>query len=602
MSPAFTSGFRLFLLAAAVAACFSGIGYRLYSLQVVEAGELALLAERARRQVIVQPARRGNIVDANGGVLATTRTLIELGIDPQSVTPADKEKFSELARLTGIPLEEIREAAARRTTRGPSGFADDVRLVRWVKLHDGIDEVSYGKVLDLGLRSVYGNRRYVRFYPGNELAAHLLGFLNREETPVGGIESHLDFYLRGQEGWVESERDGRRRELVQFRNREVRPTDGLHAALTIDHFIQHVVEEELGRIAETFTPQGATVIVSDPVTGAVLAMGNYPTFDLNRFHLEPIAHQRNLAITDVLEPGSTFKIVPAAGALNERLVTPSTVFNCGISSIEVGNRMVRLPRDHRPFGELTVEGIMVKSSNIGVAHLGVMLGSRRLHDYASRFGFGEPTGFPLGGEVRGTLHPVRNWDGLTITRLPMGHAVSATPLQIHQATGAVANGGVLMRPMLVNRVFNDAGETVVSFAPEARRRVISGETARTISGMLRKAAAPGGTAAQAEIRGYEVAGKTGTTQKIVNGRYSNRHHVASFSGFFPASNPRVVMTIIIDEPQTTGSAYGGLVAAPSFKRVAEQLIPYLGIRPSDGSENYFALERDIHDHLRQTGF
>lgn len=601
MSPAFASSARLGMVCLLVLAGFGGIGARLYTLHVVDADSLAQMAERTRRQIVVQPARRGNIVDAKGQILATTRTQIELGVDPQVLRKEDRGKWPELALLLKLSPRELEELMTRRTARGDSGFSEDVRLVRWTKLHDGVDETIYRKVLDLDIRGVYGNRRYSRLYPGQELASHVLGYLNREETPVTGVERFMDFYLRGQDGWLESERDGRRQELVQFRSREVSPSNGLHVQLTVDMVVQHIVEEELRHITKEFNPNGATIIVSEPVTGYILGLGNFPTFNLNEYNTSPLANQRNLAVTDLLEPGSTFKIVPVAGALNDRLVSPETIFDCGLSSIQVGNRSVRLPRDHKPFGEMSVTEIVAKSSNIGVAHLGVQLGSHRLYEYAHRFGFGHPTGFPLGGEVRGTLHEVRNWDGLTITRLPMGHAVSATPMQIHFAMAALANEGILMRPQVVHRAFNEKGDTVVSFPPAPRRRVVSGETARAVSEMLMLVPTSKGTAPQAAIPGFEVAGKTGTTQKIIDGRYSNRHHVASFSGYFPASNPRVVITVIIDEPRTSANAYGGIVAGPSFKRIGEQLIQYLGIRPSDDPQHYFALEGPSHDRSRQSG-
>ncbi len=598
MSPAFTSSWRLGLVCILVLASFSGIGTRLYVLHVVDAAKLSEVVERNRQQIVVQPARRGSIVDRKGNLLATTRSQVRLGVDPQALREEDRDKWPELADMIGMPFSELEKAMSRRTVPGSSGFADDVRLVRWQKLHDGLSETEYQAVMELGVRGVYGNRRFSRFYPGRELASHLLGYLNREETAVTGVERSMDFYLSGQDGWVESERDGRRQELVQFRSREVTPTDGLHVQLTLDAVIQHMVEEELRRIVDEHNPKGATIIVTDPSTGYILGLGNYPTYDLNEYNTAPMDDQRNRAITDVLEPGSTFKVVPVAAALNEALVDPETVFDCGISSIQVGNRSVRLPRDHRQFGDMTVAEIVTKSSNIGVAHMGVLMGADLLYDYSSRFGFGEATGFSLGGEVRGTLHEVRNWDGLTITRLPMGHAISATPLQIHSAMAALANDGILMRPQVVARALNDAGEAVVSFPPSARRRVVSSETARTVSSMLVHAAGPEGTAPRAAIPGFEVAGKTGTTQKIVDGRYSNRHHVASFSGFFPASQPRVAMTIIVDEPRGGGNAYGGVVAAPSFKRIGEQLIPYLRIDPGEDEPPFFALEGNYHDTTR----
>lgn len=601
MSPAFASSFRLGAVCLVILAAFGGIGARLYTLHVVDGDKLSGIAQSNRRKIEVLQARRGRILDQHGNVLATTRAQIVLGVDPQSLREEDREKWPQLAQLIGMPLSGLEALMNHRTSQGTSGFSEDVQLVRWVKLHDALGEDDYQEVRDLNIRGVYGNRRFDRFYPGEELAAHLLGYMNREEVAVSGIERSMDFYLRGQDGWRESERDGRRNELAQFRSREVAPSDGLNVQLTIDMVVQHMIEEELRLVVAEHNPYGATIIVSEPVTGYILGMANYPTFNLNEYNTEPIAHQRNRAISDVMEPGSTFKIVPVAGALNEHLVNPETVFDCNITTIQVGNRVAGLPRDHRPLGEISVTEIVAKSSNVGAAHLGVKLGSHRLYDYAHRFGFGESTGFPIAGEVGGTLHEVRNWDGLTITRMPMGHAISATPLQIHFAMATIANRGILMRPQMVRRAFNDAGETVVSFAPDPRRRVVSEATARELSKMLALVPTSRGTAQQAEIPGFEVAGKTGTTQKIINGRYSSQHHIASFTGFFPASNPRVVMTIIVDDPRSAGSSYGGIVAAPSFKRVGEQLIQYLGIPPGKDPQNYFALEGASYDRTSQSG-
>ncbi len=580
MTPAFASSFRLGLLCLVVLAGFSGIGVRLYHLQVLEREPLALIAESNRKQVIVHEAKRGGIVDRRGNLLATNRTYVELGVDPQVIRDEDRDKWPELAALIDVPLEELEHRMRTRTAAGESDYAEDVRLVRWRRLHRGLDEPTYEQVRELGIRGVYGNRTYRRVYPSGELAAHIVGYANREGRGTIGVEHAMDFYLRGEDGWMESERDGRRRELMQFRTREVPATDGLNIELTLDSMVQHVIEEELGRIVDEFSPKGATIIVSEPDTGHLLGLGNYPTFDLNHYNVADIAHQRNLAVTDVLEPGSTFKIVPVAAAFNENLIEEDQVFDAGVSVVKYRGRRVSLPRDHREMGEVTVEEIVRQSSNRGVAYMGLLLGERRLYDYSRAFGFGERTGFPLIGERSGTLHSVGNWDGLTITRLPMGHALSATPLQIHYAMGALANEGMLMEPRIIRRAFNERDETVFEFTPQARRRAVSERTAERVSRLLVRAVAPGGTAPQGEIPGYEVAGKTGTTQKIVDGRYSRQHHVASFSGYFPASNPKVVITVIVDEPTSAGPSYGGVVAAPSFRRIGVELIPYLGIEPT----------------------
>lgn len=601
MSKAFVSTARAALVSSAVAFAFCVLIGRLFYLHVWEQEALLEHVESNRKMVQIVEARRGNIVDNRGNLLATTHTTIDLGVDPQSARETDQEKFTELANLIDQPLEKVIRAIETKTRRG-SDHAQAVSLIKWAYLAKGLDEDTYDKVRELGIKGVYGNRKYSRTYPSGKLAAHVLGYVNHEETPVTGVERFFDYYLRGQDGWRETERDGRRRELAQFRAREVAPADGLNVALSVDLMVQHIVEQEVARLAAEYNPESVSVIVSEPSTGAVMAMANYPTYDPNEFYNTkkyPIDSQRNRALTDLIEPGSTFKIVPAAAALNEGIVAPEDIFQTGVERVSYKGRSLKLPSDHHTYDSLSMHDIVVKSSNRGAAHLGLILGENRLHDYAEAFGFGEKTGFDLGGEVSGTLHSVKNWDGLTITRLPMGHAVSATPMQIHGAMSVIANKGVLMEPLIAERVFDAAGNDIVHFSPKAKRRVVSTEVAQTVADMLVDVVGKDGTARKAAIDNYSVAGKTGTTQKIVNGKYSRQHHVASFSGFFPANNPALVITVVVDEPQLKGVGYGGSVSAPAFRNIAEACIAYLGIRPSRPDASFLALKHSRYDRSRR---
>ena len=601
MSKAFVSTARAALVSSAVAFAFCVLIGRLFYLHVWEQEALLEHVESNRRMVQIIEARRGNVVDNRGNLLATTHTRIDLGVDPQSVRETDREKFTELASLIDQPLEKVIRAIETKTRKG-SDHAQAVSLIKWAYLAKGLDEDTYDKVRELGIKGVYGNRKYSRTYPSGKLAAHVLGYVNHEETPVTGVERFFDYYLRGQDGWRETERDGRRRELAQFRAREVAPADGLNVALSVDLMVQHIVEQEVARLAAEYNPESVSVIVSEPSTGAVMAMANYPTYDPNEFYNTkkyPIDSQRNRALTDLIEPGSTFKIVPAAAALNEGIVAPEDIFETGVERVSYKGRSLKLPSDHHTYDSLSMHDIVVKSSNRGAAHLGLILGENRLHDYAEAFGFGEKTGFDLGGEVSGTLHSVKNWDGLTITRLPMGHAVSATPMQIHGAMSVIANKGVLMEPLIAERVFDAAGNDIVHFSPKAKRRVVSTEVAQTVADMLVDVVGKDGTARKAAIDNYSVAGKTGTTQKIVNGKYSRQHHVASFSGFFPANKPALVITVVVDEPQLKGVGYGGSVSAPAFRNIAEACIAYLGIRPSRPDASFLALKHSRYDRSRR---
>jgi len=600
----FTSNYRVVLLAAVVFACLGGVGTRLVFLHVIDRGKLLGYIEQVRRQVVVEPARRGNIYDAHQHLLATNQSVYTLGVDPQVLRESDREKWPELAALLGLPYAQLERALTTKTRRAQTpvqtassdsatatAAARDVeaasvaRPIRWAKLREDIDEATYEKIRALGIKGVYGNRVFRRVYPHNALASHLVGYVNKEGTAAAGVEAYADFYLRGQDGWREGERDGARRELAQFRTREVEPTNGYNVVLSTDIIVQHMVEEELARIARELRPDKATIIVSDARTGFILGMGNYPSFDLNAYAQAPLDVQRNFAITDQIDPGSTFKIVPTAAALNEGLVRPDTRFDCSTEQIEYRGRMLRaMPDTHRHEQPLSVAEIISRSSNIGVARLGMLLGEQRLYDYARAFGFGEKSGFPFGGEISGQLNPVKQWSAIDITRIPAGYSVSATPLQVHYAMGVIASGGELLRPQLIAQVRDASGEVVYSFDRAVRRRVISETTARAMARMLQSVAAPGGTAREAAIPGYEVAGKTGTAQKLVNGRYSNRAHVGSFVGFFPASRPEVVISVIVDNARLPNgrSAYGRIVAAPSFKRIGEQLVQYLDIKPTSG--------------------
>lgn len=578
----FASGYRLVLVAAVVLGSFGGVGVRLVHLHVIDRETLVSYVDRTRRSIVIEEARRGDILDTRGDVLATSRSLIELGVDPQVLEPDDRRKWPQLAELIGMPLAELERVFTTKTRPSGDGSEEPGRPIRWAKLSGTVEESAYAEIMQLGIKGVYGNRTYRRAYPRGQLAAHLIGYVNHEGTAAAGVERYVDFYLGGQDGWRESEKDGLRRELAQFRRREVPATDGYSVVLSIDSVIQHLIEAELQRVVEVFRPEKGTIIVSDARSGFILGLANHPTFDLNEFNRAPLAHQRNIAVTDLIEPGSTFKIVPAAGALDADLVTPGTRIDCSISSIVYRGRPRRFMRDDHAYDQpLTVAEIISRSSNVGAAQLAIRLGDDRFYGYARAFGIGEASGFPFGGEVNGLLAPPAKWSDIDITRIPAGYSVAVTPLQIHYAMSAIASGGELMRPQVIREIRDARGETVYTFGGISRRRVIREAAARQMASMLAGVVGDDGTAAKAALPGYEVAGKTGTAQKLVNGRYSSEAHVGSFVGFFPASRPRVVISVIIDGARMPPGriAYGSSVAAPSFKKVAEQLIPYLDIQP-----------------------
>ena len=590
MRSAFLSPFRFYLVFSAISCVFCSLAGRLVYLQVVKGDALRDSAQNARQNFSVLLARRGDIVDAKGNLLATTRSLVEVGVDPQAVKDEDLPKVSKLAELLNVSEVKILKAFSTKTRLG-NEFNGEVRPIRWTKIADDVEEDVYRRLMELEIKGVYGNFKHSRLYPGKKLASHIVGFINKEGTPSMGVEKTVDYYLRGQAGWREWETDGRRRELLQYRSREVASEDGLNVELSIDRMIQDMVERELASVVDEYDPISASIIVSEPSTGYILAMANAPDFDPNKFNNYEMGNFRNRTMTDVYEPGSVFKIVAAGGAMNENLVTPDSIIDCSTSITMLGNRKYRLPRDDHPLGRVSVEEVVVESSNRGAAKLGIMLGANRFYEYCKSFGFGARTGVGFRGERRGTLHPPKRWDGLTITRMPMGHAVSVTPMQMHSAMAAVASNGILMKPQVVKRVFDSEGKTVVEFKPRSVRRVLRTDVSKSLTGMLAKVVSEG-TAKKAKIKGYLVAGKTGTTKKIIEGKYSSRHHIASFIGFLPANDPRIVISVVVDEPKMKPGriGYGGSVAGPAFKRIGKEVISYLGVRPSQHDEELATMQ------------
>ena len=587
MKNVFISSYRFYLTFFAVLLTFCTLGGRLLHLQVWQSDKYSELAANARKNFIQERARRGDIVDRKGSLLATTKSVVVVGVDPHAFNQDDQGKLHQLAQLLKLDYQTVYDSVTKKfTTKGEQKLSP----VRWVKLQEGIDESTYKQVKQLQVGGVYGNYQHSRFYPNQQLGAHVLGYVNKEGKACMGIELMADYYLKGQDGWIESERDGRRREMPQFRSVEFLAKDGLNVQLSIDRVIQDSVEEEISNLFEKYSPLSVSIIVSQPATGEILAMANGPTFDPNLFNDFPLENQRNRILTDLYEPGSTYKIIPVGGALNEGIIRPDDIVDCSVSRYEVGKKSLRLPKDHHPLGKISLHQVVQKSSNRGAAQVGLKLGADRLYNYSRLFGFGQKTNLGLTGERSGVLHKPKNWDGLTITRLPMGHAVSVTPMQVHCAMSVIANDGIMMKPTLVRKVFDQSGKTVVPFPPRPVRRVVDEEVSREMTDMLVSVVGNEGTARSAMIPGFDVAGKTGTTQKIIDGKYSSNHHVASFSGFFPADNPKAVITVVVDEPKMKRGrlGYGGSVAGPSFRKIANRLISYFGIQPHPKEISYLS--------------
>jgi cell division protein FtsI/penicillin-binding protein 2 len=454
----------------------------------------------------------------------------------------------------------------------------------------GVDEKKLLKTEQASYRAcrqkaVFAENFPVRVYPNQSLAAHVLGYAQTEDVDINGnvvseilgtdgIEKTMDEKLSGVAGWRLTETDRRGRELVSLRNQDLVARDGLNVVLTIDSVIQGMMESALAEAMEKHSPISISGIAIRPKTGEILAMATLPNFNPNNPGAASADARRDRVVTDVVEPGSTFKIVVISGALNDHLVTLNDMFDCEHGHFPFAGRVLH---DHEPFGTLSVEQIITKSSNIGAAKIGIKMGEDRLHDYISSFGFGARTGLPLPGEVVGISRPVKDWSKVSVAQIPMGQGIAVTRLQMAMAMCAIANNGVLMRPMLVNRLEDQDGNSVVRYAPQSVRRIISESAAKEMTEALKTVVSSEGTAVKAAMDHYTVAGKTGTAQKVEGGAYVHGKYIASFIGFFPADDPELCIAIVLDEPKE--GYYGGQVAGPVFKEIAERAANYLNIRP-----------------------
>jgi len=559
---------RIFLATAAGTLLFTGYSAWLVELQIVRHEEYSqhAAAKNSIRQEI--PARRGLILDRHGEPLAANIPIRTVVADGSHIS--NPQALAKLASpILDIPEQEL--AATLATDR-------KYLVVR--------KELPEQKALDLkkkmaraNLRGLYFEHDAERIYPNGSMLSHTLGFVDHTNTGVQGIEKTMNDYLDGRPGFRHIERDRTGRELVIYRGQERQPLDGYDIRLTIDMGLQAIVEEELENSYDELQPRSIVCILADPKTGAILAMATNPCFDPAKIAEAEPEQMKNRAIIDMYEPGSTFKIVAMAAALEEEEVTPETQIFCENGRFHYGGKILR---DHHGYGNLSVHNVMVKSSNIGSAKLAMKTGSTKYYEYIRRFGFGERTGIELPGEIPGLVHPPHRWSKLSITRLPMGHEIAVTPLQITMAMAAIANGGTLMLPQIIHEVRDSHGNVISDFQPSSVRRVISPETAKAVTNALSEVVSPGGTAPLAGVTGFSVAGKTGTAQRVdPNGGYTPGKYVVSFIGFMPAEDPAFVGLVVVDDATVTnGLNYGGLVAGPIFSRIAEKVARHLDLVPA----------------------
>jgi cell division protein FtsI/penicillin-binding protein 2 len=544
---------RIRLLLIVIVLAFAGAFGRAVWLQGVRAGPLSKLAATQQRQTVDVPARRGTIFDRNGVPLALGERATTVYADPTQILDARAVAVAAEKTL-GVDAEDLYPQLLDRS-----------RSFVFVKRKANAEDAALLAARKLAGLGFYPEER--RRYPLNSVGAQVLGFAGADNVGLAGLELSLDRFLRGRAGKEVVVRDPLGRVVDVLSATDERR--GSDVFLTLDRRIQADAEEVLRATVRRWGARSATAIVLDPRTGEVLAMANAPGFDTNRFAEVPVALQRNRAVSDTYEPGSTFKLIPVAGAMSEGLVVPTSTFTLA-PTIRVADRVIG---EHDPRGTetMSVARILSQSSNVGAVTLAQQLGKTRLADWIERFGFGRPTGIDFPGETRGiVLRPAR-WSGSTIGNVPIGQGIAVTPLQMAAAYAAVANGGVWVQPHVVDHV---AGRPRVQ-AP--RRRVVAEGTATQLATMLR-GVVDDGTGTLAAIPGYRVAGKTGTAAKPTpGGGYSTSNYVASFVGFVPATRPRLVISVAVDEPR--GAIWGGVVAAPAFNEIARFCLQYLEVPP-----------------------
>ncbi|HKR79334.1 MAG TPA: penicillin-binding protein 2 [Nitrospira sp.] len=553
---------RRYVLLALLLAGFGAILFRLVNLQVLQAAELTARADRQHQKTVTLEGARGTVTDRHGKVLAMNVEVPSIfGVPTSLDSPAG-------AARTLSPVLHIRREDLEKKLRQEKHF---VWLARKVEPEQGrrLEQLSID-----GIGMVMEGRR---FYPKGPLLSHVLGFVGMDGVGLEGLERRYESQLHGEKRLTVLQRDALGRTVFPKGLREQAPSAGQTLTLTIDEVIQYIAEKELEEAVDQAHAKSGTIIVMEPRSGAILAMAVSPRFDPNAVASLTADRWRNRALTDTYEPGSTMKLVVAAAALEERLMMPGSMLFGENGRMTVANTTIH---DHEKLGWMTFAQMIQKSSNIGAAKTGMLLGDQRLYRYLQAFGFGQRTDIDLPGEVAGLLKSPREWGRRSLASISMGQEVGVTPLQMVSAVSAIANDGVLMKPFIVSQVRDQKGQPVKEALPQVKRRVVSPATARMLTTIM-EGVVTNGTGAKAAIPGFRAAGKTGTAQKVDprTGAYSSALSIGSFVGFVPADAPRLAMIVVIDEPQ--GEAWGGVVAAPVFRRVGEQVLTYMGVPRDD---------------------
>jgi cell division protein FtsI (penicillin-binding protein 3) len=541
---------------------FAIIGVRAFYLQIIKEDEWVKRGERQHRKVVPLTPARGTIYDSTGSSLAVSIEMDSCFAEPDKIQNVGDAaaKLSPILRLT-------REQLVKK-------FNSNKHFV-WLQRQMTPDLVR--KIRDLDIKGIEFVKETKRFYPNSEVAAHVIGFTGRDPEGLEGVELKFNSLILGSTGYLVTERDALGRDIGLNGQIVKKSSKGSSVVLTIDKNIQYIAEKELAKAVTESRASTGMALVMEPQTGKILAMANYPNFNPNSFQKYPVQCLRNRVVADSFEPGSTLKVFLVAAALEEKVVSPNESINCENGSYSIGGRTIHDTHKH---GMLKISEILKYSSNIGAAKIGTRLGQQKLYSYLKNFGFGTRSGIELPGEAPGLLRERSQWYGIDLATISFGQGISISALQLATAISAVGNGGNLMKPYIVDRIMDDNGNILQQFSPQMRRRVISQHTAYALTRMMEGVTDEGGTGIKASVEGYDVAGKTGTAQKVdpLTRAYSASKRTASFVGFVPAEHPRLTIVVVIDEPKT--NSYGGIVAAPAFSEIALQTLCYLRVMPT----------------------
>lgn len=551
---------RVGLTLLAFAMAFTVLALRASHLALFEGERLQRRARLQHTRTMALEPRRGRIVDRAGEALGLTRETVDVFAHPWQVKAPDRD-LARLAEVLDLPVDVLVSKVRSRE--------------KFVYLKRHVPPERWAQVVDLGLEGIGRRQTRERVYPRGPLAGHVVGFTNVDGEGMEGIERQFETKLRGEVAIYMIERDGKRRaNLALAEAIAPLPRVGAQVELTIDAAIQHVAETELEAAVERYAAKAGTAIVLDPRSGEVLAMANAPRFDPNQYRTATAEQRRNRAVTDLYEPGSTFKAILAAAALSHGAVTPHEVIDCEGGALRIGRRTIH---DHHRYHLLTFADVIANSSNIGCAKVGQRLGADRLHTAILDFGFGRKTGIELPVERSGMIRARGAWAPIDVATASFGQGVAVTPLQLVSAFAAIANRGEMMHPFLVRRVVGADGEVISERVPTLARRVVAPSVASAVAEML-VGVVEQGTGGRARVPGVAVAGKTGTSQKIDPRRrgYHPTDRIASFVGFLPAHDPALAILVVIDTP-TRESKYGGVVAAPVFHRIGEYALGRVGV-------------------------